>query len=210
MKSPSPAPSSMALESRHWKHHTTESGWFHCKLVCNPCQQWSRTMNGLHMPCGWLDWRLQAAAGVAATVDFSPLPTNLQTLLLRQLGSRTAEAYITLPYWHIHKARVGNGWCGMSLWRRQRSKALTCIFLRLFLHCIEVFTFSNDPLGHYGWYRESIITCLSWPGRLGRLTHRDRSPAMAMPITWPLYCTPRDPGNEISSNTHLLPNHGTS
>lgn len=133
-----------------------------------------------------------------------------QTLLLRQLGSRTAEAYITLPYWHSHKARVGNGWCGMGLWGRQRSKALTCIFLRLFSRCIAVFTSSNDPLGHYGWYRESIITCLSWPGRLERLSHRDRSPAMAMPITWPLYCTPRDPENEISSNTHLLPNRGTS
>lgn len=57
---------------------------------------------------GWIDsfkqqqvWQQQKT--------FSPLVGNLQTLLLRQLGSRTAEAYITLPYWHIHKARVGNG-----------------------------------------------------------------------------------------------------
>lgn len=153
---------------------------------------------------GWIDGFKQQQVWQQQKT-FSPLVGNLQTLLLRQLGSRTAEAYITLPYWHIHKARVG-----MGLWGRQRSKVLTCIFLRLFSHCIEVFTFSNDPLGHYGWYRESIITCLSWQGRLERLSHRDRSPAMAMPITWPLYCTPRDPENEISSNTHLLPNRGTS
>lgn len=41
---------------------------------------------------------------------FSPLPSTLQTLPLGQLGSRTAKAYITLSYWHSHKARSSRQW----------------------------------------------------------------------------------------------------
>lgn len=124
MKSPSPAPSSMALESRHWKHHTTESGWFHCKLVCNPCQQWSRTMNGLHMPTN-------PPSGQGAQEDGSSKPGQLHSPWATQ--KKPKHVYTSFSPWivptkhwgEVNKLKWGGteGTCAppwLCIWIEQR------------------------------------------------------------------------------------------
>lgn len=84
----------MALESRHWKHHTTEIGWSHCKLVCNPCQQWSHRPTHAHQasirPRGPGGWKFKAGTAALSLGD-PKNPNTCTRLSLLELSPQSIE-----------------------------------------------------------------------------------------------------------------------